>query len=266
MCAVNTRTKIKSAILVSIPPKPITINSNSPKWCKCLSVNGALYNSDVLGANQHSCWWQCDNCESNNNQIQVNTSLSAEPYILVICITVLFTTSRMSVHQIPLPKDSFTHFHFCDLVRKQTSCWRQYHSMIFDIKCFGSRWLVQRRTCDLIFLIIRHTHTHTPLRGIRRVRHQNKQTTPPSIHSHTQTHKLMTKSKKSWTMTRYYACCKVCGKTHGLRRCSRCKSVCYCSEVHQQIDWRVHKIECKKFAANMAQNASKFQCWSIILK
>lgn len=110
------------------------------------------------------------------------------------------------------------------------------------------------------------THTHTPLRGIRRVRHQNKQTTPPSIHSHTQTHKLMTKSKKSWTMTRYYACCKVCGKTHGLRRCSRCKSVCYCSEVHQQIDWRVHKIECKKFAANMAQNASKFQCWSIILK
>lgn len=48
----------------------------------------------------------------------------------------------------------------------------------------------------------------------------------------------------------FIICCKVCGSLNGLRRCSRCKSVYYCSQVHQQVDWRVHKIECKKFAAN----------------
>lgn len=46
---------------------------------------------------------------------------------------------------------------------------------------------------------------------------------------------------------RFIACCKVCGSVTGLRRCSRCKSVYYCSQVHQQVDWRVHKIECKKY-------------------
>lgn len=44
---------------------------------------------------------------------------------------------------------------------------------------------------------------------------------------------------------RFIACCKVCGTTTGLRRCSRCKSVYYCSQVHQRSDWPVHKIgEC----------------------
>lgn len=47
----------------------------------------------------------------------------------------------------------------------------------------------------------------------------------------------------------FIICCKVCGTMSGLRRCSRCKSVYYCSQVHQQVDWRVHKIECKKFDA-----------------
>lgn len=58
-------------------------------------------------------------------------------------------------------------------------------------------------------------------------------------------------------MTTYVACCKVCGAVQGLRRCSRCRSVYYCSEVHQQVDWRVHKIECKKYLAHNSQSPSK---------
>lgn len=53
------------------------------------------------------------------------------------------------------------------------------------------------------------------------------------------------------TTEQFIICCNVCGSLNGLRRCSRCKSVYYCSQVHQQVDWRVHKIECKKFASNL---------------
>lgn len=52
----------------------------------------------------------------------------------------------------------------------------------------------------------------------------------------------------------FIICCKVCGALNNLRRCSRCKSVYYCSQVHQQVDWRVHKIECKKFATNFSSS------------
>lgn len=41
--------------------------------------------------------------------------------------------------------------------------------------------------------------------------------------------------------------CRVCG-SEGKSRCSKCKIAYYCSQVHQQSDWRVHKIECKKFS------------------
>ncbi len=42
--------------------------------------------------------------------------------------------------------------------------------------------------------------------------------------------------------------CRVCGSDGNLRRCSKCKIAYYCSQVHQISDWRVHKIECKKFS------------------
>ncbi|KAJ6640196.1 Egl nine like 1 [Pseudolycoriella hygida] len=42
--------------------------------------------------------------------------------------------------------------------------------------------------------------------------------------------------------------CRVCGSEGNLRRCSKCKIAYYCSQVHQESDWRVHKIECKKFS------------------
>lgn len=56
------------------------------------------------------------------------------------------------------------------------------------------------------------------------------------------------------TTEQFIICCNVCGSFNSLRRCSRCKSVYYCSQVHQQVDWRVHKIECKKFASNLASS------------
>lgn len=39
--------------------------------------------------------------------------------------------------------------------------------------------------------------------------------------------------------------CKICQSEVNLKRCSKCKSVFYCSQVHQQVDWPVHKRECK---------------------
>lgn len=64
-------------------------------------------------------------------------------------------------------------------------------------------------------------------------------------------------SNVSSSTEQFIICCKVCGSLNGLRRCSRCKSVYYCSQVHQQVDWRVHKIECKKFATNLTSSELK---------
>lgn len=44
--------------------------------------------------------------------------------------------------------------------------------------------------------------------------------------------------------------CRVCGSTDKLRRCSKCKIAFYCSQTHQQSDWRTHKIECRKLSNN----------------
>lgn len=38
--------------------------------------------------------------------------------------------------------------------------------------------------------------------------------------------------------------CRVCLSTENLLRCSRCKSVYYCSKDHQRQDWRRHKQQC----------------------
>lgn len=40
--------------------------------------------------------------------------------------------------------------------------------------------------------------------------------------------------------------CEVCNQTENLLRCSRCKSIYYCSKAHQKQDWRKHKLCCQK--------------------
>ncbi|XP_058461696.1 hypoxia-inducible factor prolyl hydroxylase [Malaya genurostris] len=39
--------------------------------------------------------------------------------------------------------------------------------------------------------------------------------------------------------------CRICGVTEGLRRCSRCQVAYYCSQEHQRLDWKLHKLECR---------------------
>ena len=38
--------------------------------------------------------------------------------------------------------------------------------------------------------------------------------------------------------------CKICHSTKGLKSCSKCKRILYCSKNCQKIDWRTHKSEC----------------------
>ncbi|XP_059610879.1 prolyl hydroxylase EGLN3 [Phlebotomus argentipes] len=45
-------------------------------------------------------------------------------------------------------------------------------------------------------------------------------------------------------MTDTVLCCKVCGETANIRRCSKCQVVFYCSQEHQRVDWRSHKRIC----------------------
>jgi len=39
-------------------------------------------------------------------------------------------------------------------------------------------------------------------------------------------------------------CCRICGKTEGIMKCSRCKAAAYCGREHQRADWKVHKTSC----------------------
>ncbi|XP_011310102.1 egl nine homolog 1 [Fopius arisanus] len=40
--------------------------------------------------------------------------------------------------------------------------------------------------------------------------------------------------------------CAICGCTDKLLRCSRCKSVVYCNKEHQKLDWKRHRVHCRK--------------------
>ncbi|XP_022097362.1 egl nine homolog 1-like [Acanthaster planci] len=43
--------------------------------------------------------------------------------------------------------------------------------------------------------------------------------------------------------------CACCKSTENLKRCSKCKSVFYCSREHQLQDWKKHKRYCKKISS-----------------
>ncbi|XP_063977315.1 egl nine homolog 1 [Diachasmimorpha longicaudata] len=40
--------------------------------------------------------------------------------------------------------------------------------------------------------------------------------------------------------------CALCGCSDRLLRCSRCKSVVYCTKEHQKLDWKRHRAHCQK--------------------
>lgn len=40
--------------------------------------------------------------------------------------------------------------------------------------------------------------------------------------------------------------CQICQKTEGLKFCSKCHTVAYCSVEHQKQDWGTHKESCKE--------------------
>lgn len=51
--------------------------------------------------------------------------------------------------------------------------------------------------------------------------------------------------------------CKICSKTEKIRRCSRCQTAFYCSNVCQRLDWPYHKSQCHKREKPEKANASK---------
>ena len=51
------------------------------------------------------------------------------------------------------------------------------------------------------------------------------------------------------------AACAVCHATAGLSVCSGCNTVWYCCREHQSEDWKAHKRECKRLAAEAASAA-----------
>lgn len=115
---------------------------------------------------------------------------------------------------------------------------------------------INKTNTNTITTITTHTHGPASWECVRYtfytvVSMMDENSMPPSITSTTGFGDCNTSSVSSST-EQFIICCKVCGSLNGLRRCSRCKSVYYCSQVHQQVDWRVHKIECKKFATNLA--------------
>lgn len=54
-----------------------------------------------------------------------------------------------------------------------------------------------------------------------------------------------------------------CGRTSGLLRCSRCRSVFFCSASCQRAHWPVHKPLCQRneFADAMEDGDKKFASW-----
>ncbi|XP_055613272.1 uncharacterized protein LOC129759775 isoform X2 [Uranotaenia lowii] len=53
--------------------------------------------------------------------------------------------------------------------------------------------------------------------------------------------------------------CRICGVAEGLRRCSRCQVAYYCSQDHQRLDWKVHKLECRSIHQLSQQGTNVLQ-------
>ena len=55
------------------------------------------------------------------------------------------------------------------------------------------------------------------------------------------------------------ALCARCGKpgATGMLRCSKCKSVRYCSRECQRSDWKQHKLRCKEVSKDLAARSEQ---------
>ncbi|XP_057655664.1 SET domain-containing protein SmydA-8-like [Diorhabda carinulata] len=51
--------------------------------------------------------------------------------------------------------------------------------------------------------------------------------------------------------------CEVC-KAPSTRKCSACKSVFYCSEIHQQENWKEHKNQCRPFEESYSKDLGRY--------
>ncbi|XP_055617021.1 hypoxia-inducible factor prolyl hydroxylase [Toxorhynchites rutilus septentrionalis] len=57
--------------------------------------------------------------------------------------------------------------------------------------------------------------------------------------------------------------CRICCSTTGLRRCSRCQVAYYCSQEHQRLDWKLHKLECRSIQQAPQTQAATSQQYGI---
>jgi hypothetical protein len=58
--------------------------------------------------------------------------------------------------------------------------------------------------------------------------------------------------------------CAICGATEELKKCSRCKRVCYCSKEHQKSHWKIHKTDCKPFDIVNQEPESSTLCFDAV--
>ncbi|XP_052771747.1 uncharacterized protein LOC128211237 [Mya arenaria] len=54
--------------------------------------------------------------------------------------------------------------------------------------------------------------------------------------------------------------CARCAKPESSKRCAKCKSVYYCSQLCQKADWKQHKPSCEELAAHLCSFCSEPNC------
>uniref|UniRef100_A0A1B0BMQ3 MYND-type domain-containing protein n=1 Tax=Glossina palpalis gambiensis TaxID=67801 RepID=A0A1B0BMQ3_9MUSC len=77
---------------------------------------------------------------------------------------------------------------------------------------------------------------------------------PISSHLSTQNAKMQLSHHQSQQQQQQQQQCAICGTTQDLLRCSKCKTIYYCSTQHQHIDWPNHKHECRSLAKQRLSN------------
>jgi hypothetical protein len=77
------------------------------------------------------------------------------------------------------------------------------------------------------------------------------------VHRYTYYHLLRVYVYNEYTCT---LCVRQCGKKDEVKRCSKCKRVCYCSRECQTAAWTKHKSSCKYIANTPPHVRKKLRC------